>query len=156
MRVRDIMTQPIQTCRIETDLGTASRRMREMGCGALGVLDPEGRLAGMITDRDLALAIGDRRRNASHIAVHDAMTRRVHTCEPDETVHRALERMAVKKVRRLPVVDAEGGVHGMLSIDDIILWSVHSGGIGAGELAAALRAICAPRTLVTEARTPDL
>lgn len=156
MRVRDIMTQPMQTCRLETDLGAASRRMCETGCGALGVLDDHGRLAGVLTDRDLAMAIGNMKRNAAHIAAHEAMTRQVHTCMADEAVRAVLERMAARKIRRLPVVDARGEVEGMVSIDDVILWSVHQGGIGTGELAAALRSICAPRTLVTEPDLPDL
>jgi CBS domain-containing protein len=156
MKVRDIMTQPLQTCRLETDLGTASRRMRETGCGALAVIDARGRLAGIITDRDLALAIGDRMRIASHIAVRDAMSQRVYACAPDESVHEALARMAAHKVRRLPVVEDSGEIAGMLSIDDIVLWSVHKGGIGTIELTTALRSICAPRTLVTTPDVPEL
>lgn len=142
MRVRDIMTQPPETCRVDTDLATASRRMKETGCGTLAVLDAEGRLAGILTDRDLAVAIGETKRDAWRVAVDKAMTHRVHTCRPDDDVHAALDRMATAKVRRLPVVDAQGGLKGVISIDDVIVWGVQEGGIDTQELARALQAIC--------------
>lgn len=145
MKVRDIMSQPPQTCRLDTDLATASRRMKDFGCGSLPVLDPQGRVVGVLTDRDIALAVGDRRRSASHVAAHEAMTRRVQTCLPDEDIHRVLSRLATWRLRRLPVVSSDGDLKGVISIDDIILWGVEEGGVSTRELAGALRAICAPR-----------
>ena len=68
------MTTPPQTCLLDTSLAIVSRRMKETGCGTLIVLDHRGKPAGMLTDRDLALAIGESKRNASHIAAHEAMT----------------------------------------------------------------------------------
>jgi CBS domain-containing protein len=64
MQVQDIMTRPPQTCTVDIDLGAASRRLKETGCGVLVVLDHRGRLTGIVTDRDLALAIGDLREPA--------------------------------------------------------------------------------------------
>jgi CBS domain-containing protein len=145
MRVREIMTQPPQTCRLDTDLSTASRRMKEFDCGFLPVLDPRGRVAGVLTDRDIAIAVGDRRRSASHVAAHEAMTPKVQTCLPDEDIRRVLDRMATWRFRRFPVVSPDGDLKGVISIDDIILWGYEQGGVSARELADALRAICAPR-----------
>jgi CBS domain-containing protein len=54
------------------------------------------------------------------------MTQPVHTCTADETIAAAVERMADARVRRLPVVDDEGQVQGLVSIDDIVLWAVPS------------------------------
>jgi CBS domain-containing protein len=143
MKVRDIMTQPPSTCRLETSLGVASRRMSEKGCGTLAVVDHRGRLAGILTDRDLAIAIGKTNRNPSHVSAHEAMTRHVHTCSPDENLPAALERMTEARVRRLPVVASDGDLKGILSIDDIILWGAQHGGVARKELVRALRAICA-------------
>jgi CBS domain-containing protein len=142
MKVRDIMTQPPSTCRLETSLGLASRRMAETACGTLVVLDHRERVVGILTDRDLAVAIGKTNRNPSHIPAPEAMTGNVHTCSPDENLPAVLERMAESKVRRLPVVTSEGVLQGILSIDDIILWGVQHGGVTRKGLVRGLRAIC--------------
>ena len=142
MKVRDIMTKPPQTCRLETALGLASRRMKESDCGTLAVLDHHGRVSGILTDRDLAIAMGKTNRNPTHITAEEAMTRHVHTCAPDENVKAALERMTDFKVRRLPVITPDGDLQGMLSVDDIIMWGVERGGVNRKDLVRALRAIC--------------
>jgi CBS domain-containing protein len=122
------------------NLAAASRRMTETGCGALAVLSA-GRLAGIVTDRDLALAIGTVREPARK-TVADIMTRRVHTCRPEDDVHTALDTMALFKVRRLPVIAGGGEAEGMISIDDIILWAVPKSAVSLNALLAALRSIC--------------
>ena len=142
MKVREIMTRPLHTCRLDTSLATASRRMKETGVGMLTVLDTHGKPAGILTDRDLALAIGQSHRNASYIWAHEAMTEHVHTCSPEDNLHTALERMSEARVRRLPVITADGDLQGLLSIDDIILWGVKPGGVTQKELTRALAAIC--------------
>jgi CBS domain-containing protein len=156
MKVRDIMTQPPRTCRRETSLAVASRQMRALGCGTLAVLDSNGRLAGIVTDRDLAMAVGDTTRDPSRVAVDKAMTHRVHTCRPEDDLHAALARMTQARVRRLPVVDSDGDLKGIISIDDIALWGVQHGGVGLHEFTSALRSVCAPRTVALEASSPPL
>ena len=90
MKVKQIMTRPPLTCTIGMDLVAASRRMKETGSGTLAVLNRRGRLAGIVTDRDLALAIGDADDPAA-TTVARVMTHPVHTCRPDDDV-RAPER----------------------------------------------------------------
>ena len=155
MKVHEVMTTPPQTCRLDTSLAIVSRRMKEKGCGTLIVLDQHGKPAGMLTDRDLALAIGESNRNASHIAAHEAMTEYVYTCSPDESLHTALERMSEARVRRLPVVTADGDLQGLLSLDDIALWAVKSGGVKRKELARAFAAICAAQEPLLEIPSVD-
>ena len=116
MKARTVMTRPAYTCRLDTTLDQASRSMEQNACGTLAVLDGAGRLAGILTDRDLAMAIGTSEDHPSHVAVAVVMTPNVHTCVPNEDLAVALERMSDAKVRRLPVVDAGGNVEGMLSI----------------------------------------
>jgi CBS domain-containing protein len=149
------MTQPPQTCHVDTDLVMASRRMKETGCGTLAVIDHRGRVAGIVTDRDLALALADTRREASRIAVDKAMTHRVHACRPEDDLHVALGLMASAKVRRLPVISGEGDLKGVISIDDIILWGVHHSGVSMHDLTDALRSICARQTVALEADGAD-
>jgi CBS domain-containing protein len=156
MKVRDVMTKSPPVCQVETSLGLASRSMAESMSGTLTVLDDDGRVVGILTDRDLALAIGQSDRNAVQIPVEEAMTRAVYTCRPDETLAAALERMADAKVRRLPVVAADGVLVGILSIDDIILWGMPHHGITRKALVKALRAICSAHEPLLQTETLEV
>lgn len=149
MTVQEIMSQPVHACTINTNLAAASNRMRATGCGALVALW-HGRLAGILTDRDLALAIGAIR-DCEHAPVAEVMTRVVHTCRSSDDVRIALETMARFKVRRLPVLGVTGDVDGMISVDDIILWAIPEGAIDTSALTDALRSLCAAST----ASAPD-
>ena len=140
MRVHEIMTEPPQTCPRGMHLADASRRMRASGCGTLIVLGPQGRLAGIVTDRNLALAVGDAP-DAGRLTLDQVMSRPVHTCCPDDHLGVALDRMAAFHVRRLPVVDENGDVKGLISIDDIVLWGLRTPGVSTQALVAALRAL---------------
>lgn len=73
MKVRDIMTEPVLTCTPQTSLAVAARLMREADYGTLPVVDSRGRLVGIITDRDMCLALANTNRNAINIAVREAM-----------------------------------------------------------------------------------
>jgi CBS domain-containing protein len=148
MKVQCIMTRPAQTCPWRMTLASASRRMHEAGCGTLLALDQHGRLAGIVTDRDLALAIG-LGEDPRVVAVEQVMTRHVHTCLAEDDLQLALALMARHKVRRIPVVDHQNDVIGVISIDDIVLWGLQDG-IEAGDVVAALRMIC-----ITERATID-
>jgi CBS domain-containing protein len=139
MKVQDIMALPALTCPASMPLAAASRRMADFGCGTLVVLDEYGALAGIVTDRDLALAIG--RLDTKTATVESVMTRKVHVCRQDDEISSALAAMSRHKVRRLPVVDHEGELSGMLSIDDIVLWGSQDAA-GASELLRAQRCIC--------------
>ena len=70
------------------------------------------------------------------------MTRRVHTCRPEDDVHAALDTMAMFRLRRLPVTNEAGDIEGMISIDDIILWAIPKSAVSQHALIAALRSIC--------------
>ena len=140
MKVQDIMTQPADTCTINMNLAAASRRMNDTGCGTLVVMN-QGRLAGILTDRDLALSmckVGD----PTRLTVGKVMSYPVHMCRCEDDVHAALDTMALFKVRRLPVISQTGDVEGVVSIDDIILWGVPKSAVSLHKLIAALRAIC--------------
>ena len=93
MTVGDIMTRKVVWCRKDTDVGTAARLMLVGRFGALPVVDSHGRVAAIITDRDIAMATATRQRNASHIAVHEAMAEKVRTCVADDEIGAALKQM---------------------------------------------------------------
>ena len=153
MKARELMTQPPQTCAPNTDLAEASRRMKQSGCGTLVVVDGHGRTVGILTDRDLALAVGDRRRNAAAAPVATAMSHGVHSCRPDDDLAQVVQQMSAARVRRLPVINAAGDVKGVISIDDIILWAVVDGTVPSGDVINALRTICHAHWPVAEYAT---
>jgi CBS domain-containing protein len=141
MKVRDVMTEPALTCAPETSLAVAAGLMREADYGTLPVVDSRGRLVGIITDRDICLAVAGSNRNAINIAVREAMTQKVFSALLDDDVHSALATMKSARVRRLPVRDDVGRLTGILSIEDLVVRGLQGGGINTDEIVAALRAM---------------
>ena len=122
MKVREVMTVPVVTCGSDTELATAAMKMWDHDCGALPVTEPgSSKVVGMITDRDICMAVATRRRSPHEIRVVDVISHSLHSVTPDEDLGTALDRMAEGRVRRLPVVDADGKALGMLSLNDVVL-----------------------------------
>jgi CBS domain-containing protein len=121
MLVRDAAIQEVLVAREDASLAEAGTVLRNSDCGVLPVVDPEYRLVGILTDRDIALALADGDASASAMKVGEAMTRDLQTCRPDEDVRAALERMAEHGIRRLPVCTPDQRLLGILSIDDLLL-----------------------------------
>jgi CBS domain-containing protein len=143
MRVRDIMTIDLVSCRKETDIGTAARLMFEGRFGTLPVVDDQGTVAGIITDRDIAMAAATRQRNASHIAVHEAMSQHVRTCFADDELSAALKQMEEGRVRRLPVLGATGQLAGIVSLDDVVRRALDRPcGVSSAQFVNTVTAIC--------------
>jgi CBS domain-containing protein len=120
MKVSEVMTRTPAYCNPETNLGEAVEIMWVCNCGALPVVDTEGRVVSVITDRDICIALGTRNRLASDLTVADVSTQRVISCDANEDISSALTRMAKNKVRRLPVINAQGKLEGILSMDDVV------------------------------------
>ena len=140
MKVRELMTEPLLTCTPETSLAVAARQMGEANYGTLPVVDVHGRLVGIITDRNICLAVAGTNRNALNIAVHEVMTQNVFSALVDEDVHAALTTMKDARVRRLPVHDESGRLKGMLSIEDLVVRGLERDGVDTQKIVAALRA----------------
>jgi CBS domain-containing protein len=141
MKVRDIMTEPPLTCGEGTSLAVAARLMEEADYGTLPVVEAQGRIVGIVTDRDICLALARTNRNALNIAVREVMTKHVTRALAGEDVHAALGAMRNARVRRLPVCDEQGRLVGMLSIEDVVVRGLEGDGVNPGELVAALRAM---------------
>lgn len=142
MTVRDIMTTDVKSCRPETSLAEAVKLMWEQDCGALPVVTAERKVAGMVTDRDICIALGTRGRTADRIVARDLTAGKAYTCLPDDDVVTALETMKAHKVRRLPVVDAGGQLKGILSLNDVV---THAGAATPNEIVTTLTSICEHR-----------
>ena len=118
MEVRQIMTRPVITVPPDAPVALVASSMRDHGIGALPVLDA-GRLAGIITDRDLALALLPRVASAFAAEARDMMTTKVLVCYAESDVEEAAAIMGEHQVRRLPVLERSGKLVGILSVGDI-------------------------------------
>ncbi len=120
MKVIDVMTGTPFYCSRGTNLGSAAELLWNQNCGILPIVDDQ-KVVGVVTDRDLFIALGTRNRLPGDITVGEVSRGTVHLCHADDDIHTALETMAKAKVRRLPVVDRKGILQGILSMDDIVL-----------------------------------
>ncbi len=120
MKVKDVMTQSAVCCSTDTNVGAAVELLWVNNCGMLPVVGNDRRIQGVVTDRDIAIAMGTRNRLPGELTVGEIATTNVVTCKPEDEIHEALQAMAAKQVRRLPVVNNEGIPEGILSIDDVI------------------------------------
>jgi CBS domain-containing protein len=145
MQVREIMTAPPITCTPETSLGVAASRMADADCGILPVVNARGNLVGVITDRDICLAVSRTNRNALNISVREVMTRKVVSVRPSDDMRQALALMRSARVRRVPVVDEARSAVGLLSIDDLVVRGSPLDEIGAREIVETLHDMAAPR-----------
>jgi CBS domain-containing protein len=118
MRVRDVMTRNAATIGADETLVAAARTMKELGVGALPVLE-EGTLTGIVTDRDLAVRATASGFDPRRTRVREAMTPQVVACTEDDDLAEAAHAMEACAVRRLVVLDREGRLCGMLSVEDI-------------------------------------
>jgi len=99
----------------------ATELMWKGNCGFLPVVDAEQRVCGVLTDRDICVALGTRNQTAGEVRVEEVVQRKVHACNPEDEIHVALQTMREGHVRRLPVVEANGALAGVVSMDDILL-----------------------------------
>lgn len=140
MKVKDIMTaRTLKSCSPETKLHAAAKTMKAANCGALPVVDKDKNVVGLVTDRDIALSMTKRQsKQAEPLAVADVMAKKVHTIQAEEEVSAALRQMRVKQVGRVPVVDANGKLKGMVTMHNLIASAADApdAGIEVGSIAA--------------------
>ena len=153
MKVQDIMTRDVQCCGPDTNLAVAAKMMWDSDCGVLPVLNVEGKVLGVITDRDICMAVATRNKPASEISVWETVSGKACTCRETDAIHTALDIMKREKVRRLPVVDEDGVLQGMLSMNDLVLNAEETKAKKApemsyGDVMHTLRAVSQHRVLV--------
>jgi CBS domain-containing protein len=116
---RDIMTPDATYCPEDTTAAEAARKMADEGIGALPVCDADGRLSGVVTDRDLALKVVAEGRPADMVRLGELLDgTEVVTIGADDSAEEAIRTMKDHAVRRLPVIDGTALV-GMVSQADI-------------------------------------
>ncbi len=145
-RVQDIMTSDVEACNATTDLAATAMVMWRRDCGFMPVVDTvTKKVVGAITDRDICMAVATKGRRASDIRVSEVISGKAYTCAPSDPIGKALDIMRAKRVRRLPVVDAQGTLTGVLSLNDVVLHTrAQSGETGTEpeELLQTYQAIC--------------
>lgn len=147
MIVSQLMTSDVATCTPKSDLEHAIFVMLERDCGFVPVVSIGGRLVGVITDRDVCIAIAAHRRTPANILIEEAMTHPAIACRPDDTLITALGTMGRHRVHRLPVVDRDGYVQGVISMNDILRAPHHENAPTSEDIVETLRAIGRHRNL---------
>jgi CBS domain-containing protein len=126
MKIREVMSRQAYSCHATDTLDVAARLMWNHDVGAVPVLGADGKLAGIITDRDIAMGACFRGVPLAELPVAQHMSRQVFTVTPDHAVGDAEELMAARQVRRLPVVGAAGELLGMITMGDLARAAVGS------------------------------
>lgn len=150
MRVHDVMRKSPKSCSPTTNLAAVTELLRSCGCGALPVVDAGGRVVGIITDRDICLALGTTDRRPSEVTAEQGMSREVAVCTAGDDIHSALKIMRSRRVRRIPVVNDAGKLEGVLCLSDLIELARHDDGsrpeLSYEDVMGALRGIDWPRS----------
>ena len=151
MRVDQIMTREISTCRQDDSLERAAQLMWDEDCGCVPVVSGDGtlRIEGLITDRDICMCALFEGKPLQELRVAQAMAKQVLACKASDPVGVAERAMAEGRVRRLPVLDEENSLIGMLSIADLAREAARGTGsqkaVMESEIRDTLAAICQPQ-----------
>lgn len=121
MKVAQLMTPAPLACGADTTLAEIARLMQRANCGIVPVVDANGTVTGVVTDRDICIATATRDVAPSQIRAGELPYRFTVCCRPDDDVRDVLRLMKQHRVRRLPVTSETGALHGVISIDDIVL-----------------------------------
>jgi len=136
MRVSEVRTHDVQVVSPADTIQKAAACMDDLNVGALPVCDGE-RLQGVITDRDITVRATAAGHSPSQCKVGDIMTEEIDYVFEDDEVEDAAEKMKARQIRRLPVVNREKKLVGVLSLGDLATK-------GAGESSATLEKVSSP------------
>ncbi len=152
MRVEKLMKKQVASCPSHENLERAAQVMCELDCGCVPVIDSGGKVIGMLTDRDICMAAYYQGRALGQIPVTSAMSKDVYACLPEDDLTVAEFIMERKQVHRLPVINDDGRLVGLLSLTDIARRAVEEEGkkrirkgLKPTEVAHTLAAISQPR-----------
>jgi len=143
MKVKEIMAPDVKAIWLTESLTDAARLMWENDCGVLPIIKDGRKVVGMITDRDICMAITMRDQRPSGISVEEVMTGQVYGVTPEDDIEQALQTMQEHRIRRLPVLNAEGELEGILSMNDVVRNAKASGdGIAYDDVVKTYHLIC--------------
>jgi CBS domain-containing protein len=153
MKVDQLMTREVKVCTELDTLNRAAQLMWESDCGCIPVVSTngEGKVVGVVTDRDIAIAAYTQGKQLLAIPVREAMAHKVIACHASDGVSQAEALMRDNQVRRLPVLDQNEHLVGILSLNDVAREAQRE--VSAGKraevtedaVAETLAAVCQPR-----------
>lgn len=149
MNASDLMTTAVQSCRADDNLQRAMQIMWDHDCGVVPVVDRHNQVIGMITDRDVAVAAYTQGLALWQIPVSTAMAKQVHGVRDTDSLDMVEDLMRRVRVRRVPVLDGQGKLRGIISLNDLAR-HVHRGGsrktdgLRADSIAQTMAAVCEP------------
>jgi CBS-domain-containing membrane protein len=151
MRVADLMTKSAVCCKLDDSLSVAAKLMWDCDCGSIPVVDSSNNVKGMITDRDICMSCFTKDRSPSNVKVQEAMSGKLYACSPDSSVQDAEATMRFNQVRRLPVLDGQAHLVGILSLADIAREAERERkqgrhDVSADDIVDVLGNICQPQT----------
>ena len=118
MQVREIMTPDVEVVHPDATLKEAAEKMSRLDIGPLPVCDGE-RLVGMLTDRDITIRVTAQGRDPNTTKVREAMTSEVVYCFEDQNVQTAAQMMEMRQIRRVPVLNRDKRLVGIVSLGDV-------------------------------------
>ena len=119
MKVEQIMNRSVKVCRPQDSLNKAAQIMWDEPCGAVPVIDDQCKPVGFLTDRDICMAAYTQGKPLEELRVETAMARKVVSCVAEDDLGSAAGLMRQNRTRRLPVIDQDGALVGLLSLDDL-------------------------------------
>lgn len=148
MHAEELMTHPAVSCHANESLNVAAALMWDHDCGAIAVVNDDGKLVGVITDRDICMATYTQGRPLHEILVNHAMSKHVVAAHPQNSLEDLEGLMATHKIRRIPVIDGEGRPIGIVSLNDLARESAQPDTKvknAAQKVLHTLAAVCTPR-----------
>ena len=145
IRVGRLMSYDPRTCGPDDSASHAAQIMWDNDCGCVPVVDADGKVIGMITDRDICMAAFTRGKPLADISVSSIFSRHVVSVHEDDSVETAEAAMRSHRIRRVPVVDWKGRPVGILSINDLARHAGHQrGDVEVDGFVGTVAAICEP------------
>ena len=151
LKIRDVMTECPESCGPDTDLAAAAMIMWRNDCGFVPVVsDEQHRTLGVITDRDICMAVCTRHVRPEEIRVGEVMSGRLVSVTPDDDIEHAADLMRYEQLRRIPVVGPNDELKGVISLADLVLRAGPAKGqrqpaVTADSIVQLMRGICEHR-----------
>lgn len=123
MQVCEVMTPDVKCARPNDTIADAAEKMRELNVGALPVCGDDGKLAGMVTDRDITIRATAEAADPHDVCVGDVMTSGIVYCFEDEPLARAVQLMEEQQIRRVAVLNRDKKLVGIVSLGDVAVKS---------------------------------
>ena len=150
MKIRELMEQDVQYCTLDCNLHRAASLMWDCDCGCLPVVDSEQKCIGVITDRDICMSAFTQGRKLQDISVVEAYSADPIYCSENASLEDAEVKMRQFQVRRLPIVDDQGRLKGIISLNNMVL--NYPKYVTSKQVAKVLAGICQPNAVESETR----